>query len=70
MGVSRTWACAHGTLQCVGVYIDAVEWTAKTWTAVVEHVVQFAEGCPALRCVTLHVPDVGVAEENKRRVSS
>jgi len=64
MGVPRTWACAHGTLQRVGVCIDAGKWTAQTWTAVVEHVAQFAEGSPALRCVTLHVPDVEVAEEN------
>jgi len=62
-GVPRTWACAHGTLQRVGVCIDAGEWTAKTWAAVVEHVTQFEKGCPALRCVTLHVPDVGAAEE-------
>ena len=64
VGVPGTWACAHDTLQRVGVCIDAGEWTAKTWIAVIEHVAQLAKGCQALRCVALHVPDVGVAAEN------
>ena len=66
VGIPWTWACAHDTLQRVGICIDAGEWTAKTWLAVIEQVAQLAKGCPALRCVTLHVPDVGVAEENQQ----
>ncbi len=64
--VTRTWACAHDTLQRVGICIDAPggEWTAKTWTAVIEYAAQFEKGCPALRCVALYVPDVRVAAQN------
>jgi hypothetical protein len=66
VGVSmpRTWACAHDTLQRLGVCVDAGSWTAETWTAVVEYVAQFENGCPALRCVALYVPDVVVAAQN------
>ncbi|KAI0003858.1 hypothetical protein BJV74DRAFT_881650 [Russula compacta] len=69
-GVSRTsWACAHDTLLRVGICVDfgaaeAGEWTVETWTAVVDHVVQFGKGCPALRCVVLYVRDVRVAARN------
>jgi hypothetical protein len=63
-GVSRTWACAHDTLQRVGIYVDAGEWTVKTWTAVVEYVAQFGKGCPALRCVVLYVRDVAVVAQD------
>jgi hypothetical protein len=63
-GASRTWACAHDTLQRVGIYVDAGEWTVKTWAAVVEYVAQFGKGCPALRCVVLYVRDVAVAAQD------
>jgi hypothetical protein len=66
VGIPWTWACAHDTLQRVGICIDARGGTAKTWIAVTEQVAQLAKGCPALRCVTLHVPDVRVAEENQQ----
>jgi len=60
----RTWACAHDSLQRVGICVVAREWTAKTWMAVANYVVQFGKGCPALRRVVLYVRDVQVAAQN------
>jgi F-box-like len=62
--VPRTCTCTHDTLQRLGVRVDAGGWTAETWTTVVEYVVQFEKGCPALRCVALYVQDVGVTAQN------
>jgi len=63
-GEPRTWSCAHDTLQRVGICVVAREWTAKTWMAVANYVVQFGKGCPTLRCVMLYVRDVQVAAQN------
>lgn len=63
-GVLR--ACAHDTLQRVGIGVDAAEWGVGTWSVVVEHVENFVEGCPALRDVVLYARDVRVATENPR----
>ncbi|KAH8987380.1 hypothetical protein EDB86DRAFT_3082292 [Lactarius hatsudake] len=63
-GVLR--ACAHETLQRVGVGVDAKEWDGETWSVVMEHVQKFVEGCPALHDVVLYARDVRVAEDNPR----
>ncbi|KAH9033031.1 hypothetical protein EDB84DRAFT_109922 [Lactarius hengduanensis] len=57
-------ACAHDTLQRVGVGVNAEKWDGETWSIVVKHVEKFVEGCPALRDVVLYARDVRVAEDD------
>ncbi|KAH9178523.1 hypothetical protein EDB89DRAFT_953085 [Lactarius sanguifluus] len=57
-------ACAHPTLQRVGVGVGAGEWDSETWSVVVEHVQKFVEGCPALHDVVLYALDVRVPEDD------
>ena len=64
VGVTRTWACTHDTLQRVGICVDDGKWSVKTWMVVTEYVGKLRKGCPALHQVRLYLQDVEVAEQN------